>query len=135
MKILKYAKPVYICNGRFSFVFEVLVCFALSYVLNPNGLLTHRQERKMLNFELFITSKTSDVSICLSIFQVGFQCLIKRVLFSLMDLSCEVINENRLMSLNLSRTYQEQPSARTHSCATPQTRLFISAPVTTITKL
>ena len=25
------------CHGRFSFVFEVPSCFALSYVLNPEG--------------------------------------------------------------------------------------------------
>ena len=44
----------YLCYSRFSFVFEVLICFTLSYVQIPEGLMTYRDERKRLDFKLFL---------------------------------------------------------------------------------
>ena len=34
---LEIEKSMNLCHGRFCFAFEVLSCFALSYVLNPEG--------------------------------------------------------------------------------------------------
>ena len=70
-----------ICCGSFSFVFEVLRCFALSYVLNPEGTSDLSKWKKKVGFWDVFISKTSDVKICLSV-----QSIFQSLCFSLIDL-------------------------------------------------
>ena len=67
--------------GRFSFVFEVLRCFALSYVPNPEGTFDLSKWKKKVGFWDVFISKTSDVKVCLSV-----QSIFQSLCFSLTDL-------------------------------------------------